>query len=87
MLSDKLYAEGLEAMQAKRIDEAEIKFKQALSYKHDHSKTLLQVGFHCSFLLLSENAQALCVLRVARLLFRISCCQVTKSVSESLIVS
>mmetsp|Transcript_28527 Transcript_28527/g.70614 ORF Transcript_28527/g.70614 Transcript_28527/m.70614 type:complete len:209 (+) Transcript_28527:123-749(+) len=44
VLSDKLYNEGLEAMRRKDFEEAEGKFKQALAYKHDHSKTVLQYG-------------------------------------------
>eukprot|EP00283_Hemiselmis_rufescens_P015438 CAMPEP_0173450396 /NCGR_PEP_ID=MMETSP1357-20121228/44629_1 /TAXON_ID=77926 /ORGANISM="Hemiselmis rufescens, Strain PCC563" /LENGTH=192 /DNA_ID=CAMNT_0014417073 /DNA_START=37 /DNA_END=615 /DNA_ORIENTATION=+ len=43
-LSDKFYQAGFDAMKRRDFEEAEENFKTALSYKHDHSKTLLQYG-------------------------------------------
>ncbi len=36
--------EGIESLRSRDYEEAETKFKLALSYKHDHSKTVLQYG-------------------------------------------
>ncbi len=43
-LADKCFKEGIEFARKRQFDEAEAKFKQALSYKDDHSRTLLEYG-------------------------------------------
>lgn len=44
VLSDKYFQLGYDAMRRKDFEEAEINFQKAMSYKHDHTKTLLQYG-------------------------------------------
>ncbi len=43
-LSDRYCLEGMELVKQRSFEEAEAKFKLALSYKHDHSYTVLQYG-------------------------------------------